>query len=140
MSSRLVSPFLRLVVFASGLAGLAALEAFLPFRVPCEPRGPRWRVNLTLGLLDALTAGLFGLVRPGGCGVPIRFFGGDPGGHRLAAPLRIALAVVTLDFLSWAWHVACHRITWLWRFHAVHHSETELDVTTSARFHLGELL
>ena len=46
----------------------------------------------------------------------------------MSTPLRIVLAVVTLDFLSWAWHLACHRITWLWRFHAVHHSVEHLSV------------
>ena len=28
----------------------------------------------------------------------------------------------------------------LWRFHRAHHSDMEIDVTTAARFHIGELI
>ena len=50
-----------------------------------------------------------------------------------------ALAILLLDLWTWAWHLACHRIPLLWRFHRVHHSDTAMDVSTSARFHPGEL-
>ena len=53
---------------------------------------------------------------------------------------RAVLAVVLLDVWTWAWHRANHRIPALWRFHRVHHSDPEMDATTSARFHPGELL
>jgi sterol desaturase/sphingolipid hydroxylase (fatty acid hydroxylase superfamily) len=36
------------------------------------------------------------------------------------------------------WHRANHAIPFLWRFHRMHHSDTEMDVTTATRFHLGE--
>jgi sterol desaturase/sphingolipid hydroxylase (fatty acid hydroxylase superfamily) len=33
-----------------------------------------------------------------------------------------------------------HWLPWLWRLHAVHHSDTSFDVTTGVRFHIGEVL
>lgn len=48
-------------------------------------------------------------------------------------------AIVLLDLWTWVWHRVCHGIPLLWRFHRIHHSDTAMDVTTSARFHPGEL-
>ena len=53
-------------------------------------------------------------------------------------PTRLVLALVLLDVWMYLWHRANHTIPFLWRFHRMHHSETEMDVTTATRFHLGE--
>jgi sterol desaturase/sphingolipid hydroxylase (fatty acid hydroxylase superfamily) len=53
--------------------------------------------------------------------------------------LRSAAALLMLDLWSWFWHWACHRSAFLWRFHRVHHSDPDMDVTTAFRFHPGEL-
>ena len=53
--------------------------------------------------------------------------------------LRFVTAVICLDAWTYAWHRANHRFDFLWRFHRVHHSDTAMNVTTSARFHVGEL-
>jgi sterol desaturase/sphingolipid hydroxylase (fatty acid hydroxylase superfamily) len=51
-----------------------------------------------------------------------------------------ALAFLLLDYTLWVWHVLLHRWTPLWRFHAVHHADADLDASTGLRFHPGELL
>ncbi len=50
--------------------------------------------------------------------------------------------VVFLLFDIWMyfWHMANHRISFLWRFHRAHHSDTAMDTTTALRFHPGELV
>lgn len=48
-------------------------------------------------------------------------------------------AVLLLDFWMYAWHRINHEIPFFWRFHRVHHSDPEMDVTTASRFHLGEI-
>ncbi|MEO6865913.1 MAG: sterol desaturase family protein [Gemmatimonadaceae bacterium] len=53
--------------------------------------------------------------------------------------LETTLAVVLLDYSLYAWHVLEHRIQPLWRFHAVHHVDLDLDASTALRFHFGEL-
>jgi sterol desaturase/sphingolipid hydroxylase (fatty acid hydroxylase superfamily) len=49
-------------------------------------------------------------------------------------------AVVILDFAWYVTHVSMHRTAGLWRFHAVHHSDLAVDVTTTIRQHPGESL
>ena len=50
------------------------------------------------------------------------------------------LAILFQDALMYAWHRANHRFPFLWRFHKVHHSDPEMDVSTAVRFHTGEIL
>jgi sterol desaturase/sphingolipid hydroxylase (fatty acid hydroxylase superfamily) len=49
-------------------------------------------------------------------------------------------AFVILDFAIWLQHFAMHRFPLLWRMHAVHHSDRDLDATTALRFHPFELI
>lgn len=59
---------------------------------------------------------------------------------RLPRWLETALAVVLLDYTLYLWHVLTHRVPFLWRFHAVHHIDLDLDASTALRFHFGEML
>jgi sterol desaturase/sphingolipid hydroxylase (fatty acid hydroxylase superfamily) len=56
----------------------------------------------------------------------------------LTDPFRFVLALVLLDGWMYAWHRANHAFPLLWRFHRMHHSDRNMDVTTATRFHLGE--
>jgi sterol desaturase/sphingolipid hydroxylase (fatty acid hydroxylase superfamily) len=47
----------------------------------------------------------------------------------------IALAVLAIDAVDWLVHLGNHRITSLWRLHAVHHSQEELSILTTFRAH-----
>jgi sterol desaturase/sphingolipid hydroxylase (fatty acid hydroxylase superfamily) len=47
----------------------------------------------------------------------------------------IFFAVVLGDFLVYWFHRACHRFSFLWRFHAVHHSAEHLDWVAAHREH-----
>jgi sterol desaturase/sphingolipid hydroxylase (fatty acid hydroxylase superfamily) len=51
----------------------------------------------------------------------------------------VALGVLALDYTLWHWHRWTHFVPFLWRFHAVHHADRDLDATTGARFHFGEM-
>lgn len=42
------------------------------------------------------------------------------------------------ELVGYALHVAMHEVPLLWRFHAVHHSDTDLDVFSTYRHHPGE--
>ena len=69
--------------------------------------------------------------------------GTEPSQGRLvpAPPLvRVVLALVSLDYTLYVWHVLTHRVAWLWRFHVVHHADLDLDASTALRFHAGELV
>lgn len=71
-----------------------------------------WTSNHKFGLLHVLNIGWAG-------GLPVGF--------------------LILDGWAYWWHRANHAYPFLWRFHRLHHSDHEMDCTTSARFHVGEL-
>lgn len=53
---------------------------------------------------------------------------------------RIVLAVVITDFLYYSKHSINHRVLTLWHFHAVHHSQREMNAFTDRRQHIFEHL
>lgn len=62
--------------------------------------------------------------------------------YRYNAPpfVKTAVTVLVLDYSNYLWHVLLHKIPLLWRFHLVHHTDLDLDVTTALRFHFGEII
>lgn len=50
----------------------------------------------------------------------------------------VALGIAALDLFAYWAHVLLHEHPLGWRFHRVHHSEKEVDVTTAFRQHPGE--
>ena len=62
--------------------------------------------------------------------------------HLLALPFwaEVAVGVLWLDLTFYYWHRFNHLRPLLWRFHNVHHVDPDMDVTTSFRFHFGEVL
>ena len=54
-------------------------------------------------------------------------------------PIAIATTFLLMDYAYWWWHWANHRVPLFWRFHNVHHTDLDMDVTTAARFHFGEM-
>jgi len=54
--------------------------------------------------------------------------------------LANVVAFLLLDYTNYLWHILNHKIPLLWRFHLVHHTDHDLDVTTAVRFHFGEII
>lgn len=119
---------------------LFVLERAVPLRPETQPLVRRLIVNVAIGALAFAPAAL--IVRPAAVAV-LQRTEGTPIGllHliRLPAPLQLALAVLLLDLTFYWWHVATHRVPWLWRFHRVHHIDPDMDVSTAFRFHVGEV-
>lgn len=61
--------------------------------------------------------------------------------HVLPGPAWIHWIILLVLFDAWMylWHRLNHRVPLLWRFHAVHHSDREMDATSAFRFHTGEI-
>jgi sterol desaturase/sphingolipid hydroxylase (fatty acid hydroxylase superfamily) len=53
--------------------------------------------------------------------------------------LKVVIALLSLDFLLYVWHRACHRYDRLWMFHKVHHNDPYLNVSTGFRVHITEM-
>ena len=47
----------------------------------------------------------------------------------------LVAGILGLDLLVYALHRAEHRLFFLWRFHAVHHSDSSVDASTALRHH-----
>jgi sterol desaturase/sphingolipid hydroxylase (fatty acid hydroxylase superfamily) len=58
----------------------------------------------------------------------------------VAPVAALVLGIVLRSLISYAVHVAMHRVPLLWRVHRVHHTDTAMDVTTTVRFHPLEFL
>lgn len=54
--------------------------------------------------------------------------------------IKGAVAFLLLDYSNYLWHILLHRLPLLWRFHLVHHTDLDLDLTTAFRFHFGEFV
>jgi len=52
----------------------------------------------------------------------------------------VIIGVLALDFSSWLVHLVMHKVKPLWRFHLIHHSDNNVDVTTGLRHHPGDSL
>ena len=123
------------------LAALFGAETRTPLRHRVRPRGERLAVNAAIAVIAALVVRLavvpVGLVVAGAA---------ERGGfgllHWLAAPAAVTwtAALLLLDYTMYLWHRLNHRVPALWRFHLVHHTDLDLDVSTALRFHAGELL
>ncbi|CAN5640609.1 sterol desaturase family protein [soil metagenome] len=53
---------------------------------------------------------------------------------------KLIMAFLILDYGNYVWHILNHKIPFLWRFHLVHHTDLDMDITTAFRFHFGELI
>lgn len=52
--------------------------------------------------------------------------------------MTVFIGVMALDFSSWLVHFIMHKNRTLWRFHLIHHSDNNVDVTTGLRHHPGD--
>lgn len=122
-------------VFFFLLIGLGVAERLVPRRTGPMDRRVRWPANYLLTLVNVLSLGL----------LPISFIGaaawaeGRGWGllHRFPLPLAVVIVLNLLAraFISFFTHYLMHRVPALWRVHRVHHLDTELDVSTTVRFH-----
>jgi sterol desaturase/sphingolipid hydroxylase (fatty acid hydroxylase superfamily) len=58
----------------------------------------------------------------------------------LPPALHAVAAFMMFDCWIYLWHRINHTVPFFWRFHRMHHSDNEMDTTSAARFHLGEIL
>lgn len=54
--------------------------------------------------------------------------------------IKGVVAFLLMDYSNYLWHILLHKLPFLWRFHLVHHSDHDLDITTALRFHFGEII
>lgn len=128
-----------------GLGAFAAvlfvIERLAPLRRPTVALWPRCFVNLAMATLAYLVSAT--VIRPAVALVLLQS-ASLPWGLVTVLPdvplLREVVSFLLMDLTFYYWHRANHRLPLLWRFHAAHHNDPDLDVSTSFRFHAGEML
>lgn len=137
-----VAESFRALLFLTGLLLFGLLEWLEPRAPLSEPRRTRWTANLGFAALNAVVlrlqigalffAWVIWIERQG-----VGLFGW----FAFPAWVEVLLTVVLLDYSFYLFHHwLMHRWPFGWRFHQVHHTDLNLDVTTASRFHLGELI
>ena len=132
---------IRFAIFVGVFALMLLIEHYAPRhpRVDSKPR--RLGINLGITGLDIVLVRLvFGAAAVGAAQ-----FAGERGWGvlnywDLPAALELVIAVVFLDMMIYIQHVVVHMIPFFWRFHIVHHSDLDLDVSSGLRFHPIEIL
>src|ERR1700721_1982493 len=127
------------IIAVAVCALLFVAERFFPLRKTTRSLIARLGVNLAISVFTFITAA--GLLQPA-VHWAVRWSVGKPFGfvHLVALPSPVAfvLSLLLMDLTFYYWHLANHRVPFLWRFHNVHHIDPDLDVSTAFRFHFGE--
>ena len=132
--------FLKIAGLLGLLGGLVVLEHRRPLRAENESKPRRNIRNLAVAALGAATLHfvespvlypLAKTVHERRCGL-LKWL-------RLPRALELVAGVLLLDYSHYIQHVLHHRVPLLWRFHAVHHVDLDLDASTALRFHFGEI-
>jgi len=130
-------PWLRSGAFIASIVLLALAERCWPRR----PHRPMKSAAANVGLLLTNTIVVRLLSSASLVGIAVGVSAMNWGLFALIdapATLETFLAIVLLDASMYLQHRLFHRVAWLWRLHAVHHSDTSFDLTTGIRFHPGE--
>ena len=129
------------LVAALVLGVLWLLEGLVPMFEGRRDRARHGAANVVLGVGNAAVAAL---VFAGAALVATEWARANSFGvlHWLgvAGAWGFVAGFVLLDFWQYLWHRMNHRLPFLWRFHAVHHADRELDATSGLRFHTGEIV
>ena len=133
--------FIRFGAFFGMLAVMAWWEARRPRRPLSQSKARHWAINLALTALDTLAVRLL----IGAAAVNAALFAQQRGWGlwpllHLPAWANITLSLALFDFAIYLQHRAFHTLPIFWRLHMTHHTDLDLDVTTSLRFHPLEIL
>ena len=131
---------LQYLLYFGLLSALGMMETFAPRDERPAGRGRRWPSNFGLTLLNILVLGALPA-----SGLAVAVIAQRQGWGLLQhfpLPLAATLGVALLarSLVSYAVHVAMHKVPALWRVHRVHHTDVFVDVSTTVRFHPLEFL
>jgi sterol desaturase/sphingolipid hydroxylase (fatty acid hydroxylase superfamily) len=129
----------RACIIAGGIFFFWVLEGFIPFKQMLYNKARHGVLNIVFTVTTILVnvALAFALLAASDWATQQNFgvF------HWLQAPLwvKVILALMVMDLVgAYLIHFLEHKIKLMWRFHLVHHTDTNIDATTANRHHPGE--
>jgi len=129
------------LMFVVAFLGVAVWETCRPSRASVAPMGLRWFGNIALLGFASLIARFLPLLSSyGAAKIAARHGWGLFHLVPVAPVVALAASFVLLDFFAYWTHRLAHMVPLLWRLHALHHSDSDLDVTTTIRHHPAEVL
>jgi len=135
---------LRLTFFLSILIILIMAEILLPKKKRIHNRKDRWITNGLITLINTASVNIVHIAIPLIAIVAaVDVSNGKMGLFNIInfpIWIEIILTVIILDFIIWGQHFLSHKIPFVWRFHRMHHTDRDLDVTTAVRFHPFEII
>ncbi len=125
---------LQVPLFFGTLVLLVIAERLLPRRLRLD-RLRRWPTNWALTAINIVSLGFIPLSFIGAAVIAEQRMVGLFHQVAMPLPLLVLLTLLVRGFISFFTHFLNHKIPFLWRFHRVHHLDTELDVSSTVRFH-----
>ena len=134
-------PLLRMGSFAVVFLVMALWELASPRRPRPLLRRTRWPGNLGILVIDtALLRVVFPTAAVGAAVVAREQGWGLMPAVGIDGVIAVVLGVLVLDMAIYFQHRLFHALPPLWRLHRMHHTDTDIDVTTGLRFHPLEIL
>ena len=131
---------IRVLLFWGGLVFFLGLELAIPYRKNSVSKFKRWINNLLITLFNSAIINLFFLSVVTGTAAYVQSRNlGILNLIQIPFWLKILVTLLYMDFMLYVWHLLNHEMPLLWRFHRVHHSDLNMDVSSATRFHVGEL-
>lgn len=131
---------IRSYLFFGGIIFFLLLELVIPYRPSSISKVKRWINNLGITIFNSIIINLvFSTVIVGTATYTQTHKLGILNMVQAPVWLKILFTVVFMDFILYVWHFLNHEMPFLWRFHRMHHSDLNMDVSTATRFHIGEL-
>lgn len=132
---------IRLSVFLGGFSLLAIWEWNKPKRELIHVKSKRWLNNLALVVCSTIVVRiLIPTAAIGAAYVAEQNQWGISNTIDLPFWLKVVISFVLLDLVIYFQHAIFHVLPIFWRFHRVHHTDLDFDITTGLRFHPAEIL
>jgi sterol desaturase/sphingolipid hydroxylase (fatty acid hydroxylase superfamily) len=119
---------------------LVVAERFIPRRSVGTDRRHRWVTNIGLTVINLVVLSAL----PLSFIVAAHWASTQGWGLLNVVALPVLLTIIAnlllRGFLSFLTHLLMHKVPLLWRIHRVHHLDTDLDVSSTVRFHPAEFI
>ncbi len=131
-------PVERLIILVSGMLIFWIIEGAIPFYKLSfkKTRLKHAGINLTFTIIHLVIHTLFaiGIIAISDWCKANNF--GIVQWIKMPIWLLILVTIIVMDFfVTWLVHLIEHKVKWMWRFHVIHHTDNNVDVTTGLRHH-----